>query len=109
MRPGQLTPENLNGTIWPTSTGSHRFNEAGAINPGKRLHGRKRGGQLLASMRPGQLTPENVFRALAGAPGLFASMRPGQLTPENRGHGRGHHGRRRASMRPGQLTPENFP
>ena len=85
-----------------------RFNEAGAINPGKRRAGSYASIKLGASMRPGQLTPENLFAGgheansrvgfnEAGAinPGklidqflhklidLRASMRPGQLTPEN--------------------------
>ena len=61
MRPGQLTPENaglVGGGARPLSS----FNEAGAINPGKRP-GQSDACRLLtqASMRPGQLTPENVL------------------------------------------------
>ena len=36
MRPGQLTPENASGPIACLPRGM-RFNEAGAINPGKLL------------------------------------------------------------------------
>ena len=35
MRPGQLTPENF-GFIRVWNASGKRFNEAGAINPGKR-------------------------------------------------------------------------
>ena len=109
MRPGQLTPENrphphdLPGRLI-------RFNEAGAINPGK-LVGEHRRPILIpeASMRPGQLTPENRARR-SEPPGCStsASMRPGQLTPENLVGGRSHADDVGASMRPGQLTPENL-
>ena len=82
MRPGQLTPENSAGC---RSGGEMRwgFNEAGAINPGKRIEKSCSTIDEYASMRPGQLTPENVdqprrLRQVSGA-----SMRPGQLTPEN--------------------------
>ena len=64
MRPGQLTPENLKWVI-NIDLRCVRFNEAGAINPGKRFLPRRPLRQKLrASMRPGQLTPEN--RATAG-------------------------------------------
>ena len=109
MRPGQLTPENRSGEkVSNERCAESRFNEAGAINPGKQ----QQGGELVipigsASMRPGQLTPENAasaaacsrFRARfneAGAinPGKPLSMMSQSFVGE-------------ASMRPGQLTPEN--
>ena len=66
MRPGQLTPENVRKRSglkfkW------NRFNEAGAINPGKRLDLDPYDNEFTASMRPGQLTPENAA-ALGGPP-----------------------------------------
>ena len=36
MRPGQLTPENRSEASTLLRTSGWRFNEAGAINPGKR-------------------------------------------------------------------------
>ena len=65
----------------------NRFNEAGAINPGKRrTAAMERENATAASMRPGQLTPENLTDceyAIRHLHGCSASMRPGQLTPEN--------------------------
>ena len=59
MRPGQLTPENLR--THPAAFGRlNRFNEAGAINPGKLdMLAIADAAEGRASMRPGQLTPEN--------------------------------------------------
>ena len=84
MRPAQLTPENQRFR----GREPHlflRFNEAGAINAGKRVGAEVRVIRgPSASMRPAQLTPENfdsmdpAFRASGPA-----SMRPAQLTPEN--------------------------
>ena len=59
MRPGQLTPENLDGHDLAVRS-AIRFNEAGAINPGKRPRRASLPLRGPASMRPGQLTPENV-------------------------------------------------
>ena len=109
MRPGQLTPENppRSRSGWPDRD---CFNEAGAINPGKRFRhrGRDRSGsrfneagainpgkQAMAALavapspsfneagaiNPGKLLSKKEARWLLG----IASMRPGQLTPENRG------------------------
>ena len=59
MRPGQLTPENESRKN-ERSRRLSRFNEAGAINPGKQgARQLQRAVGRLASMRPGQLTPEN--------------------------------------------------
>ena len=59
MRPAQLTPENA-ARGWPSSTTiSRRFNEAGAINAGKRRVRRRTAPSATVSMRPAQLTPEN--------------------------------------------------
>ena len=58
MRPGQLTPENA-FQIGDVRLGYGGFNEAGAINPGKRGAVRPDREPRRASMRPGQLTPEN--------------------------------------------------
>ena len=59
MRPAQLTPENR-GSTSAAFGGPAGFNEAGAINAGKRVEkvyaDRHR---FDASMRPAQLTPEN--------------------------------------------------
>ena len=87
MRPGQLTPENGSaGDMFNPSRKSHRFNEAGAINPGKlRLYGAdcaciKAGFNEAGAINPGKrhvAESSSPFRRLA------ASMRPGQLTPEN--------------------------
>ena len=63
MRPGQLTPENEN-QINIGENHEPRFNEAGAINPGKLKCLRvEENDKAIASMRPGQLTPENVTEA----------------------------------------------
>ena len=62
MRPAQLTPENC---LYNAMPGQARqcFNEAGAINAGKRKNARRKLGKLAgASMRPAQLTPENTYR-----------------------------------------------
>ena len=95
----------------PPHRGRHRvqrFNEAGAINAGKRFPTPMFGGKFLVSMRPAQLTPENAsfdqgsgrmpdgFNEAgainAGKRGVTlanikadmdVSMRPAQLTPEN--------------------------
>ena len=83
MRPAQLTPENE-----LTRNRSFRmlpcFNEAGAINAGKRSAPRS---SLLGagrvSMRPAQLTPENGDVCLDIVGSGHVSMRPAQLTPEN--------------------------
>ena len=59
MRPAQLTPENA-GRRDPGAASPSRFNEAGAINAGKRDDVLDlRLVDALASMRPAQLTPEN--------------------------------------------------
>ena len=59
MRPGQLTPEN-SPAPFSRAARRGRFNEAGAINPGKpRTGSAQLLGPRMASMRPGQLTPEN--------------------------------------------------
>ena len=66
MRPGQLTPENEPSD---SRDGQRhlRFNEAGAINPGKpRTAFDSASASDSASMRPGQLTPEN-FRMRASS------------------------------------------
>ena len=61
MRPGQLTPENFSPVRHWWRRAWRRFNEAGAINPGKRPERSPRSGRVRpASMRPGQLTPENA-------------------------------------------------
>ena len=62
MRPGQLTPENPIAEIEQIG-GAAGFNEAGAINPGKRIAQVRRILDARASMRPGQLTPENTAAA----------------------------------------------
>ena len=86
-----------------------RFNEAGAINPGKLVFAPSIAPRLMiASMRPGQLTPENGVQSGVHLDRQRASMRPGQLTPENSPRQRQlQRFAERASMRPGQLTPEN--
>ena len=130
MRPGQLTPENLN--IAPNSEIGHAASmRPGQLTPENRNGAVRASSSHQASMRPGQLTPENVVAEGVAQP-AGASMRPGQLTPENeqRFHaifvaepgfneaGAINPGKRRrlqflaehlreASMRPGQLTPEN--
>ena len=108
MRPAQLTPENPNHRREIPGLQA-RFNEAGAINAGKR-------GVTLAnikadmdvSMRPAQLTPENLSP--------FPSDRPRQRRFNEAGAinaGKRHGGLRvpqmdrLVSMRPAQLTPEN--
>ena len=84
MRPGQLTPENRVHRRGHLAS-LLRFNEAGAINPGK-LSGQGFCGNLRSArfneagaINPGK--PEGRFRA--DQDGERASMRPGQLTPEN--------------------------
>ena len=84
MRPAQLTPENSRS--WPSARRSaERFNEAGAINAGKRATrstrspsrwaGFNEAGAINAGKPGGELMSDAIFTA--------ASMRPAQLTPEN--------------------------
>ena len=131
MRPGQLTPENcLVGTL--RSRGRRRFNEAGAINPGKPRRRNSTRPSIRRFNEAGAINPGKLLRRTQlPLPRGGASMRPGQLTPENCSRRRGcwfgmpsfneagaiNPGKRRydsvfcksfkASMRPGQLTPEN--
>ena len=108
MRPGRLTPENhrMAPSLRPVSL---RFNEAGAINPGKPSKPMDvPTNELLASMRPGRLTPENLnflegrreYRERFNEAGAINPGKPGY--PHNPTHETTY-----ASMRPGRLTPEN--
>ena len=83
MRPGQLTPENA-GVTRMRRRSTLSFNEAGAINPGKRcpssLRGLWTGGfNEAGAINPGKPGDRRVGVGFRGR----ASMRPGQLTPEN--------------------------
>ena len=109
MRPAQLTPENVSVKDMLIAA-LDGFNEAGAINAGKR-------GEFdilvlstaNASMRPAQLTPENPPRIRYGSARSRSFNEAGAINagkPEPSGSRTTE--RTRASMRPAQLTPENL-
>ena len=83
MRPAQLTPENQN--IWKIGNpGLGNFNEAGAINAGKRARSPPRRRQArdfneAGAINAGKQSDATYNKLIAD----LTSMRPAQLTPEN--------------------------
>ena len=84
------------------------FNEAGAINAGKRHYLNGLCSAYLASMRPAQLTPENITIPRRADPARFGFNEAGAINAGKPHEDDSHHARSMiASMRPAQLTPEN--
>ena len=130
MRPGQLTPENRYwrigkrketkcfneaGAINPGKRAEidaqeldfPSFNEAGAINPGKRQRSPLFGEPQSASMRPGQLTPENSTGVCRGCGGWAGFNEAGAINPGKRGpswsrRDRGHCFNEAGAINPGK-------
>ena len=82
MRPAQLTPENLRAL--PRSEVALRdFNEAGAINAGKRIGKFRINWDNWNFNEAGAINAGKPDGRMASTLDLVTSMRPAQLTPEN--------------------------
>ena len=109
MRPGQLTPENRRD---PCVVGRdvRRFNEAGAINPGKPRTCKCLRTWCISFNEAGAINPGKRPPRTPHGPPASGFNEAGAINPGKRG---GHHDEfahpSAASMRPGQLTPENTP
>ena len=110
MRPAQLTPENPSPFGFGWRNGPGRFNEAGAINAGKRDHVHAGLPEIEeASMRPAQLTPENMCVLRVTGAEIPCFNEAGAINAGKRAVQGGHVlPPDPASMRPAQLTPENL-
>ena len=108
MRPGQLTPENdaLQSNYGLASDG---FNEAGAINPGKRAW-HPDGSYTIASFNEaGAINPGKLGDEALASGGRLSFNEAGAINPGKQAADAREDVRECASMRPGQLTPENAP
>ena len=106
MRPGHCAPERAEILTVPSPSPS-RFNEAGALCPGKsRCADGKTRRVPPASMRPGHCAPERVGRGAVLVGRRAASMRPGHCAPERGAGSVLLCEEDDASMRPGHCAPE---
>ena len=107
MRPGQLTPENL-AQPWRRYQAHSRFNEAGAINPGKPTRTKVKVISSNGFNEAGAINPGKPVHRTGGFRSGDGFNEAGAINPGKRS--RLFHGAlqvEQASMRPGQLTPEN--
>ena len=108
MRPGHCAPEKDGESSRRKGARPARFNEAGALCPGKsRPNGVRSPRRWPASMRPGHCAPEKERRWPPISKRSTRFNEAGALCPGKRRRHRlhGEFGRR-ASMRPGHCAPE---
>ena len=106
MRPGQLTPENA-CVRHGIRRNRNRFNEAGAINPGKQESSRASFRKACCFNEAGAINPGKLLRAIPSGCGFRRFNEAGAINPGKHRQEWMTAGELIASMRPGQLTPEN--